>query len=78
MHTLYIGGLPPDASVDTLRKLFSKIEGLKSARIVEGPTGSCRGFGYVTFDNREAAYAARSMDGTPIGTDRRLRIAPAT
>ncbi len=76
MHTLYIGGLPPDASDDTLKRLFGDIEGLRSARVVLGNGGSCRGFGYVTFDNRRDMKLARRLDGTPIG-EHRLRIAPA-
>ncbi|MCH9687770.1 MAG: RNA-binding protein [Deltaproteobacteria bacterium] len=75
-HTLYIGGLPADADVETLQRLFGGISGLRSVRIVKRSSGSCRGFGYITFDNRESVYAARRMDGTPLG-DTRLRIAPA-
>lgn len=67
MHTLYIGGLPPEASDQTLKELFGDISGLTSVRVVTGDDGSCRGFGYVTFDNREAVYAARKRDGTTVG-----------
>lgn len=76
MHTLYIGGLPPDASVETLQKLFGDISGLRAARVVTGSGGHCRGFGYVTFDSREAVFAARRRDGTALG-ECRLRVAPA-
>ena len=76
MHTLYIGGLPPDASAETLRELFGGISGLCSVRVVTGDEGTCRGFGYVTFDNREAIYEARRKDGTRLG-DHVLRVARA-
>jgi RNA recognition motif-containing protein len=76
MHTLFIGGLPPDASTETLRQLFGDLTGLTSARVVTTDSGSCRGFGYVTFNNREAVLAAKRRDGTPLG-ESRLRIAPA-
>jgi len=76
MHTLYIGGLPPNADAETLQRLFGSIGGLASARVVTGDDGGCRGFGYVTFDNREAVHEARQLDGTPVG-EHRLRIAPA-
>jgi RNA recognition motif-containing protein len=76
MHTLYIGGLPPDANEQTLQELFGDISGLRSARVVTGDGGCCRGFGYVTFDNREAVYAARRKDGIALG-DHRLRVARA-
>ncbi len=76
MHTLYIGGLPPEASDETLQRLFGDIAGLRSARVVKGNGGSCRGFGYVTFDNRGDMSMARDRNGTPLGRSR-LRIAPA-
>ena len=76
MHTLFIGGLPPDASTETLHQLFGDIAGLTAARVVTGHAGSCRGFGYVSFDNHEAVLAARRRDGTNLGPHR-LRVAPA-
>jgi len=76
MHTLFIGGLPPDASAETLQQLFGDIAGLTAARVVKSEAGCCRGFGYVTFDNREAVLAARRRDGTTLGPHR-LRVAPA-
>jgi RNA recognition motif-containing protein len=76
MHTLFVGGLPPDASAETLRELFGDIGGLTAARVIMGDGGTCRGFGYVTFDNREAVLAARRRDGTTLGPHR-LRVAPA-
>lgn len=76
MHTLFIGGLPPDASAETLRALFGDIAGLRAARVITSDRGTCRGFGYVTFDSREAVLAARRRDGTTLGPHR-LRVAPA-
>ena len=76
MHTLFIGGLPPDASTETLHQLFGDLTGLTSARVITKPGGSCRGFGYVTFDNPEAMIAASRRDGTSFGPHR-LRVAPA-
>jgi RNA recognition motif-containing protein len=76
MHTLFIGGLPPEASTETLRQLFGDLTGLTAARVVTCEAGSCRGFGYVTFDNREAMLAASRRDGTIFG-HHRLRVAPA-
>ena len=76
MHTLYIGGLPPSASAETLQQLFGDISGLRAARVVTGDGGHCRGFGYVTFDNREAVFAARRRDGTALGNGT-IRVALA-
>jgi RNA recognition motif-containing protein len=77
MHTLFIGGLPPDASPETLHELFGDLAGLTAARVITSDRGSCRGFGYVTFDNREAMLAAGLRDGITLGSHR-LRVAPAT
>lgn len=76
MHTLFIGGLPPDASAETLHQLFGDIAGLTAARVITSTSGCCRGFGYVSFDNPEAMLAARRRDGTTLGPHR-LRVAPA-
>ena len=76
MHTLYVGGLPRGTSEETLQRLFGCIDGLMSVRVVMDDDGTCRGFGYVTFDNRDSLHAARQLDGTPVDGSR-LRIAPA-
>lgn len=76
MHTLFVGGLPPDAGIETLQQLFGDIAGLTAARVVRSAAGSCRGFGYVSFDSAEAMLVARLRDGTSLGCCR-LRIAPA-
>jgi len=77
MHTLYIGGLPPDARDEMLQRLFGDIAGLRSARVVMGNAGSCRGFGYVTFDDPDGMSMARRRNGARIGDVAQLRIAPA-
>jgi len=76
MHTLFVGGLPPDSSTETLQQLFGDLAGLRSARVVTSDTGGCRGFGYVTFDNREAVLAAQDRNGTDLH-GHRLRVALA-
>lgn len=76
VHTLFIGGLPPEANVELLERLFGGIAGLRSARVVTDRDGGCRGFGYVTFDSRDAVCKARELDGQPLGPCR-LRVAPA-
>lgn len=78
MHTLYIGGLPPEANDETLQRLFGEISGLHSVRVVTDDDGGCRGFGYVTFASRDGVHKARQLDGQPVGEgEHRLRVAPA-
>lgn len=77
-RTLYVGGLSEDTDDDALRELFAACTGVKAARVVTFPSGRCRGFGYVTFDDDHAATAAiERLDGSAHG-DVRLRVAPAT
>lgn len=74
-HTLYVGGLPQSASSDQLRALFEQFDGLKEARVVvEEGSGSCRGFGYVTFASDMVARRAReALDGFLVSGSR-LRV----
>lgn len=65
MRTLYVGGLPADATEESLREIFSKFGALEAARVVmRSTTGKCRGFGYVTFTAEpEAQQAMSELDG---------------
>lgn len=65
MRTLYVGGLPADATEESLREIFSKFGALEAARVVmRSTTGKCRGFGYVTFGAEpEAERAMTELDG---------------
>ncbi len=78
MRTLYVGGLPPETDSEALRRMFAGFGELAAARVVMRPsTGRCRGFGYVTFEDGDAAKRARlALDGTLLagGT---LRVADA-
>jgi RNA recognition motif-containing protein len=60
-----------------LQRLFARFGPLESARVVTGPNGFCRGFGYVTFASNAAALLAQSMlDGAQHNGDT-LRVAAA-
>jgi RNA recognition motif-containing protein len=65
MRTLYVGGLPADATEESLRAIFAKFGALEAARVVmRSTTGKCRGFGYVTFGREEQARTALTeLDG---------------
>lgn len=76
-RTLYVGGLPPETDSDALRTMFSEFGELAAARVVMR-SGSCRGFGYVTFKTVRAAIVAKlALDGR-IMDGGRLRVAEAT
>ena len=78
MRTLYVGGLTPDTTAEKLRELFARFGAICHARVVMRPaTGSCRGFGYVTFDDdRSAVSAMEKLDGHVVrGTKLRVDLA---
>lgn len=77
MHTLYVGGLPLDMTLNGLRALFDSFGDLREARLVKHESGSSRGFGYVTFKTPNAAQQAQlELDGERL-RNRRLRVAEA-
>lgn len=78
MHTLYVGGLPPETDSQALQALFAAYGELSAARVIMRPsTGTCRGFGYVTFVEATCARRARAaLDGQELGGGR-LRVAEA-
>jgi RNA recognition motif-containing protein len=56
---LYVGGLPHETSSEALRGLFEGYGSIEEARVVvRTTTGQCRGFGYVTFTEKQAAEQA--------------------
>jgi RNA recognition motif-containing protein len=72
MRTLYVGGLPADATADSLRSIFARFGALEAARVVmRSTTGTCRGFGYVTFTAEpEAQRAMTELDGRVVQGNR--------
>ena len=62
---LYVGNLPFSTTNDELKELFSAHGEVTSANVItDRDTGRSRGFGFVTFDDGEAASRAISeMDG---------------
>lgn len=78
-RTLYVGGLSRDADLELLKTLFSRYGELCDARIVMRPnSGQCRGFGYVTFVDRDCAVQARAaLNGHELpGGAIRVELAP--
>lgn len=57
---VYIGGLPPDAEDDDLFRLFNSFGAIMptGVKVMKTPEGSCKGFGFVDFQEVSAAQAA--------------------
>lgn len=67
---LYVGSLPYSANEDTLRELFSSFGNLLSVAVISDKfTGQSKGFGFVEFEDDDAAMTAiaqvngKSLDG---------------
>ena len=78
MRTLYVGGLPPEADEEHLRTVFEPFGPVGAARVImRSSTGTCRGFGYVTFDDEaHALRAMQELDGEVVrGSKWRVHVA---
>ena len=59
---LYVGGVPPEASLEDLKDYFGRFEGLLDCKMkyhertsMRGSSDKFRGFAFVTFDSEEKA-----------------------
>ena len=70
MVRLFAGGLPRSATTETLRAIFGPDEGMTNCVAIRGRDGRCRGFGFASFANADAAAAAaevpRTLDGRSV------------
>lgn len=70
-RTLYIGGLPPDASANLLRDVCGRFGELEDVRLLPRRDGA---IAYVTFVQDAAAHdARRALDGASVA-DHRVRV----
>lgn len=74
-RTLYVGGLPPSASLDALRAAFGRFGPLEDVRLLPRREVA---IAYVTFASESAAFEARrALDGANLA-GHRLRVEFAT
>lgn len=66
---LFVGGLSFQTTDDELRDGFARFGDVAEAKVImDRETGRSRGFGFVTFNDDQAATSAMSeMDGTVFG-----------
>jgi RNA recognition motif-containing protein len=77
MKKMFIGNLPPEASEDSVRAMFSAFGTVRSISVISDIfTGRCKGFGYVEMEGHEARAAQAALDGNMVGngTERSLRV----
>ncbi len=65
---MFVGNLPPDATEDSVRALFSEFGTIRSIHLVADVfSGKCRGFGFVEMEGHEARAAIAGLDGKQYG-----------
>jgi RNA recognition motif-containing protein len=68
LKKIFIGSLPPEASEDAVRELFSEFGTVRSINIAADIfTGRCRGFGVIEMEGHEARAAVAALDGKTFG-----------
>jgi len=64
VKTIYVGNLPPAATVEDLRRLFSEHGDVASVKLVtDRETGLPRGFGFVEMQHDRVEAAVIALDG---------------
>lgn len=65
MKKLFVGNLPPDASEDSVRGLFSTYGTVRSIDLATDIfTGKCKGFCFIEMEGHEARAAQTALDGS--------------
>ena len=72
---LFVGGLSWDTTDDGLKQAFDRFGEIAEAKVIlDRDTGRSRGFGFVTFNEADAAQSAiGEMDGTELD-GRRIKV----
>ncbi len=64
MKKLFVGSLPPTATEESLKSLFTQYGRVHSIKLVKDLfTGQCKGFGFLEMEGHEARAAIAELDG---------------
>jgi RNA recognition motif-containing protein len=64
LKKLFVGGLPPTSTEESVQTLFSQFGTVRSIKIVKDLfSGSCKGFGFLEMEGHEARAAIAGLDG---------------
>ncbi|KAJ3355020.1 hypothetical protein HDU83_004191 [Entophlyctis luteolus] len=74
--TLYVGNLSWTTKLADVSLLFSQHGTVRDVRILEGPDGRSRGFGFVEMEDAEAIKAAENLNGHELD-GRQIRVSVA-
>jgi len=61
---IFVGGLPPTTTEESLEALFSQFGKVRSLKLVRDVfSGHCKGFGFLEMEGHEARAAIAGLDG---------------
>lgn len=64
MKKLFVGGLPPVTTEESLQDLFAPFGKVRSLKLVKDLfSGHCKGFGFLEMEGHEARAAIAGLDG---------------
>lgn len=74
MNKIYVGNLPFSVDEQELHQMFEQFGEIESANlIIDRASGRSKGFGFVSFKDKDAMSKALSMNDTDIN-GRKLRV----
>ncbi|XP_076328214.1 uncharacterized protein LOC143234629 isoform X2 [Tachypleus tridentatus] len=76
-NRIFVGGISQNTTEEDLRDLFSKYGIVKFVKVIVDRAGVSKGYGFVTFENEEAATLVQNEAENIVLKDRRLNIAAA-
>ena len=69
MKKIFVGSLPPDATQDSVKEMFSEFGTVRSIEIARDIfTGQCKGFGFIEMEGHEARAAIKALDNKTVGS----------
>ena len=74
---LYVGNLPYAVTVDELKQEFLRFGAIREVKIINGPDGKSKGFGFVEFEKHEDAAEAMDAMNDHDFKGRTLRVSEA-
>ena len=74
---IYVGNLPYEATDGDLQSLFGEFGGITEVKLImDHGTGRSKGFGFITFENADAANDAQKLNGSEFN-GRQIRVSLA-
>ncbi len=74
MKTLFVGNLPPEATEDEIKELFSQYGNVRKLELPRDIfSGRNKGFAFIDMEGHEARAAMSALDGKPF-KDKMLKV----